>query len=139
MPLHVVKLEELKDLDGGRVTEAFAQAVRRAVADCEDRPGETKARTVTLQLEMEPLQDEVGHCASIVAAFQIKDNLPTRKSKKYSFGIRRDSRGSQLVFSDEDPSNVDQMMFGDIQDAAGTTSRKVVDEKLSAVKEATDQ
>jgi hypothetical protein len=49
MALHFLTLAALKDLDGGRVYEAFDQAkARRAVADCEDRPSEERGRAITL-------------------------------------------------------------------------------------------
>lgn len=97
MSIHEFSLKSLPSLDGGRVVEAFNQAVKRAVADCQDRPGEMKARTVTLQLDIVPVVDEDGMLGTVRGAFQIKESIPTRKSRVYDFQPRR---GGMLVFND---------------------------------------
>jgi hypothetical protein len=56
MTLHYLSLAALKDLDGGRVYEAFDQAMRRVVADCEDRPGERDPYAVRCAVEIDALQ-----------------------------------------------------------------------------------
>lgn len=102
--LREFNLSSITDLDGGRVAEAFDQAVKRAVKDCEDRPGETKPRTVVLQLDLVPVMDESGDVGSVAGAFQVKDTCPTRKSRVYDFSPRR----GMLVFNDLSEDNVDQ-------------------------------
>lgn len=49
MPLVQLTLESINDLDDGRVAVAFMQELRRAVTDCMDRPGDTTARSVSLE------------------------------------------------------------------------------------------
>lgn len=46
--LHQFGLETLRDLDGGRVVEAWNQALVRVARDCEDRPQEKKPRKILL-------------------------------------------------------------------------------------------
>jgi hypothetical protein len=128
MALHYFDLDSLKELDGGRVAEAFTQAVRRAVADCEDRPTEENARKVTMQLELLPVMGEGGHCEGVQASFQIKDSIPTRKSRIYSFGVKA---GQKLFFSDEDPHNVNQYTFGDVDPDTGRATRRLSSEEDS--------
>jgi hypothetical protein len=122
MALHFFGLGKLRVLDGGRVEEAFAQAVKRCVADCEDRPAEENARKVNLQVEFIPVMDSEGHCEGVSAAFQVKDTIPTRKSRIYSFGVKA---GQRLFFSDEDPHNVSQLTFGDVDPETGRASRNL--------------
>ena len=43
-------LKSLAAMDGERIGLAFEQALKRVVMDCEDRPGESKERTVSLTL-----------------------------------------------------------------------------------------
>jgi len=102
-------LDTLQELDGGRVVEAFNQAIRRAVADCDDRPGEQNARKITLSVALVPVIDDSGACDGVDATFDIRDTIPTRKSKRYSFGMKSDGR---LYFSTESPDNVAQADFG---------------------------
>jgi hypothetical protein len=130
MTLKFFDLSELDVLDGGRVSVAFAQALARAVADCEDRPGEDKARKILLQMEIVPVKDEEGRCDGVTAAFQVKDNIPTRKSKVYSFGLKA---GGRLYYSDENPGNVDQYTFDDVDPESGRVARPMPEEDGSDV------
>jgi len=122
MALRTFKLEELAELDGGRVAVAFAQAQARVVADCEDRPGELTARKILLQMEVVPVIDEDGKCSGVKSSFQIKDSIPTRKSKQYDFGLDPSGR---LYYSDESPGNVDQLTFDDVDPRTGRVNRQI--------------
>ncbi|MDD4888300.1 MAG: hypothetical protein PHU85_00075 [Phycisphaerae bacterium] len=111
--LRFLTLEELRNLDSGRVATAFEQAMKRIVADCEDRPGEERPRKLELSAEITPVCGEDGKCEGVRGKFQIRDKIPTRRSKVYSFGVKS---GGRLYFSDEDPSNVEQLTFGDVEE-----------------------
>jgi hypothetical protein len=111
MTVHELSLETLGHLDDGRVQEAWRQAVRRAVADCEDRPGVLEARKVMLQFEIYPLMGEDGSVATIKGGFQVKDSIPTRKSKVYEFQPRG---GLKLAFNDLSDDNVQQRTLDEI-------------------------
>lgn len=100
-----LKLETLTELDGGRVPEAFNQALKRCVADCEDRPGVKDARKVTLEVMLSPNLDDDLEFESVDVKFQIKDTAPTRKTKKYNCNW---TRGNQLVFDDMSHEDADQ-------------------------------
>ena len=58
--LKQLTLATLAEIDGGRLAIAFEQALRRCAIDCDDRPGEKKARTVSMQISVEPRLDENG-------------------------------------------------------------------------------
>ena len=121
MTLHYLSLAALKDLYGGRVYEAFDQAMRRVVADCEDRPGEERSRTVALKAEIVPVRSDDGHCEGVSGTFVVHDGIPNRKSRNYSFGLKSDGR---LFFSDEDPTNISQYTLGDVEPTTGKVARK---------------
>ena len=108
MAKHQLTLQTLEKLGHGSVVEAFNQALRRAARDCEDNPHEDGKRTVTLQCELEPIPDKLSGCDEVVAKFQIREKLPTRKSRKYSMAMRRDG---MLVFNEDSPDDVNQSTF----------------------------
>ena len=98
-------------LDGGRIGIAFQHELKRVVADCEDRPADTKPRTVTLTMQIVPVPTTDGTVVtldSIAAKFQVASSVPKRRSKQYSFGARS---GGQLVFNDMSEENVNQRTF----------------------------
>ncbi|MHC4715896.1 MAG: hypothetical protein ACYS5V_02925, partial [Planctomycetota bacterium] len=96
--------DRLEDIGGGRVAEALRQALARAVFDCKDRPAEKNPRKVILQAELVPLVDEDGQADSVDLTFQVKDTVPTRKSKTYNMGLR----GDHLSYSTESPDHFAQ-------------------------------
>ena len=107
--LHEFSLPTLVNLDGGRITEAWLQALKRCARDCEDRPAVEKPRKVVLELSVRPVMDEQGGLDTIRGTFQIKDTAPARESKVYDFGLRQIRGGDvQLVFNDLSDDNVNQ-------------------------------
>ena len=114
MAVHELKLGEIDNVDDGRVTVAWQQALKRAVADIEDRPAVGDARKVVLQTELVPTLDQDGQLDTIKVQFQIKDTVPTRKTKKYDMQSRR---GQQLVFNDLSDDNVHQRTLDEMEGA----------------------
>lgn len=107
--IHEFSLPTLIELDGGRVPEAWNQAVQRCAADCEDRPALKKARKVTLELELIPVFSQDGHVLdSIDASFKVKDSAPLRETKKYNLALRKKAGKHQLVFNDMSDDNIHQ-------------------------------
>lgn len=104
-------LETLKDLDFGKVNMAFMSELKRAVLDCTDRPGETKARSVALEFTITPIIDEDGMCESVRGEMQIKSKVPVRKTKRYEFAV---NKHGHLSFSEHNPTSIDQTTFDDI-------------------------
>ena len=107
MAVHQLSIPSLAELDEGRLNVAWQQALKRAAMDCEDRPGEEKARTVTLQCELLPVlaADGSGQLESVKVTFQVADKAPPRKTKKYDMGLRR---GGVLVFNDLSTDDIHQ-------------------------------
>lgn len=109
-----LKLESLADLDDGRVSVAFVEEIRRAVMDCQDRPGDTNKRIVRLQFEITPVREEkTGDCEQVHGEFHIESKVPKRKSKVYGFRVHRTG---QLSFSKNSPDNPDQLSMLDAEE-----------------------
>lgn len=100
MAVKELTLTQLISLDGGRVTEAWKQALERILADCEDRPGVDKARSVTLSFSCVPSMDEQGRVESVSGVFDVRDAIPKRSSKAYDFQPRKKAGKTVLVFDD---------------------------------------
>ena len=109
MAVHELTLASLMEkLDGGRVAMAFQAELKRCIADCDDRPGDDKDRKVVIELKLNPITDEQGHLQEVKGKFHIKSSVPNRRSKPYSFGLRRSKAGPSLVFNDLSDDNVNQ-------------------------------
>lgn len=108
MARHLLTLENLQQLDGGRICEAFNQAIKRAAVDCIDRPGETKERKVNLQIGIKPIMEDDGDATTVKYAFEVKDTIPTRKSKVYEASLQRNGT---LIFNDMSDDAADQTTF----------------------------
>lgn len=106
--LERLTLASLAEIDGGRLALAFEQALKRCVLDCEDRPGESKPRKLTLNLELTPTLDEDLVCDNVKLQFHISDNVPKRRTKKYDMSLRK---GGHLLFQPDSLDNVDQTTF----------------------------
>jgi len=117
-------LADLKSLDDGRVDEAFKQALERVLGDCSDRPGADSVRKVVLQMELLPICGESGELEDVKVGFQVKETIPTRKSKVYSMDVRRTSGNDgrhrrQLVFNDMSEDNVAQRTVDELAEWQG--------------------
>lgn len=112
MAMMLFNLETLKDLDMGKVVKAFEHELKRCVQDCLDRPGDTTARQVTLSMQIKPVTDPMHTdvCDTVSGEFEIKGKVPVRRTRVYSFGVKK--TGS-LMFSSDSPDNVDQKTIFD--------------------------
>lgn len=107
-------ISKIGDLDGGRVLEAISQAIERAVHDCEDRPGLKKARKVTLEMSLTPIQDDDGTMESIDLAFGVGEKRPSRTSKNYNLAARKAGNRWKLLFNDLSQDDVNQMTIDQV-------------------------
>ena len=111
MSIQQLSLETLRDLDMGKVMEAFNLHIARASRDCMDRPGDSKARSVTLQLALVPVLEPDGSCDQVKAQVHISSKVPTHRTKVYSLGLRRNGA---LVFNPDSPDDINQTtLLGD--------------------------
>lgn len=87
--LRQLTLAQVAEIDDGRIAAAFAQALKRVAQDCDDRPGDDRPRKIVLEMAFMPVLSEDGICDSVKSQCQIKDTIPTRKSRVYDFGLRK--------------------------------------------------
>lgn len=114
--LEKFQLSALAEMDGGRINVAFAQALARVVGDCEDRPGEKKSRTITLQVEVTPILDASGVCDDAKVQMVITDSVPKRKTRIYDMALQKGKhgKGPHLLFRPDSLDDADQMVdFGE--------------------------
>lgn len=93
--LQNLSLETLASMDGGRIGTAMTHALKRIAADMDDRPGDDRPRNVTLEVAAIPVVAEDGLIDGAKLQVQVKESLPTRKSKVYDVGVRK---GGMMVF-----------------------------------------
>lgn len=103
--LKELTLADLARFDGERIGVAMEQAMRRVADDIYDRPGEDRPRKVVLEMALVPVCDDGGNCEDVKFQIQVKDTIPTRKSKVYSLGIRRRNGETKLMYSDAAPDD----------------------------------
>lgn len=110
--LRELDLAEVATLDGERIGEAFRQALKRMASDIDDRPGDDRPRKVSLEMALVPEIDESGNCDNVKMQIQVKESIPTRKSRVYDLGIKRTAAGKCLTFSPDSPDNHNQPGLG---------------------------
>jgi len=114
MALREFNADAMPALDNGTIAAAMNAHLKRCAADCMDRPGEKKARTVTLQFAVRPVMKPDGTCDKVDTQFQLKSKLPDHVSPVYSMGLRQRGQDAILVVDEMALENVDQStMFGD--------------------------
>ena len=98
-------LANLRELDLGRVNEAFAFELAHVVKDCLDRTTDDRARKVTLTFLLVPSQDTTrgAHaCDTVDVGAEITSSVPKRRSKIYTMEPRVNGG---LTFHPESPSD----------------------------------
>ena len=101
-------LAALAEMDGQRIAIAVDAALKRCVMDCEDRPGEDKARKVVLNLELTPDMDVNGNCDNVTVRAFVNDTVPKRRTKKYNMSLRH---GGRLAYQPDSLDNPEQDAF----------------------------
>ena len=112
-------LAALTGLDSGTAAAVFQNEMRKAVADCTDRPGLDTPRKVMLEVTIAPVTDSRGVCEHANVDFKVHSSIPHQKTRQYQMEV--DSRG-ELLFNPESPDDVHQ---------------QTIDEALDGVSEAT--
>lgn len=112
MEINLVELDlnTLHQLQGGAIFEQVQKLIKQAVADCENRPAEDRARKVTIQLEMKPVTriediDETHRrlvLDGLKLSLQMDVKCPTRKTIEFDCGV---GDGHALLFNPDSPHN----------------------------------
>lgn len=111
-------LAAIVDMDGGRIREAFEQAMRRCELDCTDRPGTEKARTIELAVSLTPVCRQDGSLDSIEVQFGVQEKLPSRKSTTYNMAAERGG----LFFNDLSKEEARQQTIDGVPQPKGTSN-----------------
>lgn len=107
--LQKIDFESLALVDGGKINAALETHLKRASLDCQDRPGDAKARVVTCAFTFVPVMDQSGFCEEVKWDVQVKSKVPAHQSKAFSAALRRDG---SFVFSEDSLENVNQGTLG---------------------------
>lgn len=113
MGLQRFDLDTMKALDGGITPEIFQDAVRRAVKDCIERPGDKRARIVILQMKIVPVPLITGNtidCDGAKGTFQCKTKIPDWETREVDFGVQN---SGDLLFNPDSPRDHKQMTLLD--------------------------
>lgn len=101
MPLEPFNFAALRDFDDGRLPAAFDDALAACVSDCADRPGERKARKITVTVELVPVLRDGKTLDSCEIAFEVKHSAPPRQSIAYSLDVK----GEELLYMPGSPED----------------------------------
>lgn len=89
-------------MDNGRIGAALNIALKRIAEDLDDRPGDNRERKVTLEITAKPECAPDGLIEGAKVQVQVKDAIPTRKSRVYDVGVRK---GGMMVYQEMSPDN----------------------------------
>jgi len=95
----------LKHLDRGAAGVSLDHAIARAVKDCIDRPGDDRARKITLQIEIKPVTETINNvitCEGAKGVYKVRLRTPDWESNELDFGVRENG---MLIFSEDSPAN----------------------------------
>lgn len=99
-------LENLQFIADGSVSAAFQHHLKRAVEDCDDRPGDKKPRKVTLELLVTPVVLQDGSTTDVSVESYVKSSVPPHISRPVECKVKQ---GGKAVFNDLSQDNPNQM------------------------------
>lgn len=101
-------LASLNELDFGKIPAAFTAEMKHAVADCKDRPMETKARKVSISFILVPKIDKQSndnHADEVEMQCEVTSTVPKRKTNVYTMRTKQDHG---LLFEPDSPTEPNQ-------------------------------
>lgn len=104
-------LSAISKIDDGRIQEAFNQALKRCIDDCNDRPALEEGRKLALTVTVVPQVGDDGRCETCNVSFQVLDTQPKRRSRTYNMK----TVGGGLFFNELAPSDVRQQTLDGAQ------------------------
>ena len=112
MPQIALSVEGLKALDNGLIAKLLDEEMKRAVKDCQDRPGDKKSRVVTLKINISPFDVAGGgDLEGCYTSFDVDSTMPKKKSRDYPTLVHRNG---QLSFSENNAENPRQGHIDDV-------------------------
>jgi hypothetical protein len=114
MSQQFLSLETLADFDFGKADVAFQLALKAAVLDMQDRPGDPNARKVILTTELRPKLEQDGDVVAADVRFLIESKVPKRSTSPQPAAM---TRAGGLLFQSMAPDNPEQTTIDDAPDA----------------------
>jgi hypothetical protein len=108
-----MNLENLSKVDGGRIAAMFARHLQRAIADCEDRPGDKAKRTVTIKAHATPIMLQDGAATDVNIEFEVSSSVPNHISRPINCLVKH---GGRALFNELAPDDVDQQTLDKLGD-----------------------
>lgn len=106
MPIKEFIISDLREIDGGRISEALKLQLKRVIEDCRDRPNLDKPRKIKLQIEISPTADPKTFALDgINLSFRLNSTYPNMERVDLNLGCKANG---QLFFSEHSPDNFDQ-------------------------------
>ncbi len=116
MSLKVLNLQSMAELSHGSVGVAVDKLIRQAIRDCIDRPGDNRARKLTVQIEFTPTARVDGQSVTCEGAKAIaKARLKTPDYETGVLDLMVRENGS-CVFAPASPENAAQATMFDDED-----------------------
>lgn len=104
-----LQIQTLAKLDGGKLVLAANHAIRQAIADVQDRPGDKSARKVTLDLVFRP---ELDKDAAILDTVRVQGRvnvvIPKRQTVEYPM---LPMNNGTVIFQEHSPMEPRQPSF----------------------------
>ncbi len=100
-----LNLENLPQLDFGKIVAAFNHEREHVVKDCLDRPQDDKPREVVIRFVFKPVTDATSRtidCDSIDVGCEVSSKVPKRRTSIYSMAPKQDGG---LTFHPDLPSD----------------------------------
>ena len=109
--LRELNLEGLSHIAGGTVDAAFSKHVKRAIMDCEDRPGDKNARTISLVVKVTPVILQDGAITDVQIERDVASAVPKHVSKTVECRVKA---GGRALFNDLSEADYDQRTIDEV-------------------------
>jgi len=100
-----LNLQSLASIDEGRVDKAFARHLKRAIQDCEDRPGDKKPRKITVTALVSPIMLQDGAVSNVSVECEISSTVPKHVSRLVECTVKH---GGRALFNDLSEDDIKQ-------------------------------
>lgn len=100
--IHRLGFEGLKNYADGTAEAALMHHLKRAVQDCDSRPGDDKARVVTVSIMLKPVLLQDGSASQLHTEVEVSSKVPKHVTRPVHCFVKQDG---SAVFNDLAPDN----------------------------------
>lgn len=112
MPKHDLNIKTIADLDNGLIAAAFDHHIQIVADDCADRPVETRARKLVMQLEFVPTPRQDGNLDMMQVVCQVTSRIPPHSTRAFEMEYRKGG----ATFNRDAPEDFRQMTLSDCEE-----------------------